>query len=123
LVSFFGFGVVEGVAASARPLAGPDRGENKESSDITLASRLVTEGDMTCGRVTIGFGSLGACCSPALSFCIDLLKARVDFIARASESLLSEGRRLPTDWAWLDPRGKAEGHRVKRAESLDDSDA
>ena len=105
-----------------RPLVGRGNGEKTESSDMTLASRLVIEGDMTCVRVTIGLGSLGADCSPDLSFCIDLLKARVDFIARASESLLSEGRRLPIDGAWLVSRGNADGHSVSRVDPFEDSD-
>jgi hypothetical protein len=87
-------------AASARPLEKSCIEEKTESSESTLASKLVTEGDMTCGRVTMGFGIRGPCWSPECSFCIDLRYAKVDFMIRgASESLLSDGRRLLRDGA------------------------
>jgi hypothetical protein len=74
-------------------------GSKMESSDMMLASKLVIEGDTTWGRTTIGLGTLGGSCSPDLSRCIDLLRAKVGFIVRASESLLSEGRRLLSEGA------------------------
>jgi hypothetical protein len=93
-----------------------------ESSDRMLASRLVIEGDTTCGRVTIGLGNLGASCSPDFSLCRDLLRAKVGFIVRASESLLSDGRRLLREGACVVPRGNGDGHRPFRGDSRDDNE-
>ena len=42
-------------------------------------------------------------------------------MARASDSLLSDGRRLPIEGAWDILRGNAEGHSVLRP-SLDESE-
>lgn len=47
----------------------------------------------------------------------------MDFIVSASESLLSDGRRLLTEGAWTEFRGNGEGHNVKRGSWLDDIDA
>jgi hypothetical protein len=87
---------------------------------MMLASRLVIEGDTTWGRVMIGLGSFAGSCSPDLSRCIDLLRAKVGFMVTASESLLSDGRRLLSEGACEALRGKGDGHRVLRGASRDD---
>jgi hypothetical protein len=87
-----------------------------------LASRLVIDGDTTWARVTIGLGNLGGSCSPDFNLCKDLLRARVGFIVRASESLLSEGRRLLSGGACVAPRGNGDGQRRFRGTSRDDKE-
>jgi hypothetical protein len=108
-----------------RPLKGSERESRVDSSDMTLVSTLYVEGETTLGRAAAVW--LYILCdwllamAVWLSFWMDLLKARVDFIASASESLLSEGRRLPKDGALGAVLGNADGQRVCRgAPSLED---
>src|SRR3569833_487967 len=106
-----------------REAGGACRESSAESSDMTLVSRLLTDGDVppVGARTMIGFGRRSCALSGLRSRWADLRKARVDFMARASESLLSDGRRLPRDGACEAERGKAEGHSVFRP-SRDDND-
>jgi hypothetical protein len=53
---------------------------------------------------------------------MDLLRAKVGLVPGASESLLSEGRRLLNEGACVTPRGKGDGHSVVRGASRDDSE-
>jgi hypothetical protein len=53
---------------------------------------------------------------------MDLLTAKEGLIATASESLLSEGRRLLRDGTGVAPRGKGDGHRDLRGTSRDDNE-
>jgi len=85
-----------------------------------LVSWLVIEGGCVWARVRIGFGIRRPSWSPDFGCCEDLLKARVDLIVTASESLLSEGRRLLTEGACIEFRGNGEGHKVNRGSSLDE---
>jgi hypothetical protein len=74
----------------------------RESSETMLVSMLLIVGEVTSlGFVLIGLGSRTGCWSAA--FRTDLRNASVDFIANASESLLSEGRRRPEDRETCDP--------------------
>lgn len=94
-----------------------------ESSEKMVVSWLLIEGVTMPGRTVMGFGRRALSWAAALRRPIDLRYAKVDFMVRTSESLLSEGiRRCPADGAvGVAPRGRAEGHNVVRA-SCEDSD-
>jgi hypothetical protein len=53
---------------------------------------------------------------------MDLLKAKVGFMVTASESLLSDGRRLLSEGVCDALRGNGDGHRVLRGPSRDESE-
>lgn len=88
-----------------------------ESSEKMVVSWLVMEGVTIPGRTLMGFGRRALSWAAALRRPIDLRYAKVDFMVRTSESLLSEGiLRCPADGAMgFAPRGRAEGHKVVRA--------
>jgi hypothetical protein len=67
-----------------------------ESSVLKPASLLLMEGEAPL-EVMMGLGiRRGSCSGDARNRCTDRRKARVDFMATASESLLSDGRRWLT---------------------------
>lgn len=88
-----------------------------ESSVKIVVFKLPVEAEGT-PLVTIGFGNF-ICCwsSDECSRCTDLLKAKVDFMVTASESLLSDGRRDRTG-----SRGNGDGQSVCLGSTGEESD-